>query len=167
MIKTKGFSIFLPYFFLVFIILAKLLLQDFLFFNDYTPFYELIFIYSWSFIADFRWNIILLALLGILRDLLFLNVFGISAIIFVVFALLISSQKEKIENRGFLFTWIYFVVSLVIVLIIRLIIIFLILDITFETNLILSLRELYFTAIVYPLFYYILSFFYKKKIDKV
>ena len=165
--KNKGFSSFLPYFFLTFIIMLRFLLQDFLFFYDYTPFYELIFIYSWSFIARFEWNILVLVLLGLLRDLLFLDVFGISVITFCVLGVLVNAQREKIENRGFLLAMVYFIVSLFIILVIRLFVFSFFVDSKLDAILVVSLKEMYFSVITYPLFFYIILFAVSRKGRKV
>ena len=167
MIKTKGFSSFLPYFFLTFIIMLRFLLQDFLFFNDYTPFYELIFIYSWSFIDHFEWNVFILALLGLFRDLLFLDVFGISVITFCVFGLLVNAQREKLENRGFLITVVYFIVSLFVILAMRLLIFSFFADSKLDAILVVSLKEIYFSVITYPLFFYIILLSVSRRVTKV
>mgnify|MGYP005865525285 CR=1 FL=1 len=165
--NTKGFSLFLPYFFLTLIIMLRFLLQDFLFFNAYTPFYELIFIYSWSFIGRFEWNVSILALVGLFRDLLFLDVFGISVVSFCVFGLLVNAQREKIENRGFLLTLVYFIVSLFIILVLRLAIFSFFADIKLDAILVASLKEMYFSVITYPLFFYIILFSVSRRVAKV
>lgn len=167
MIKTIRFSSFLPYFFLTFVIMLRFMLQDFLFFNDYTPFYELIFIYSWGFIDRFEWNILILGLLGFFRDLLFLDVFGISVLTFCVFGFLVNSQREEIENRGFLLTLVYFVVSLFVVLAIRLVVFSFFAGSKLDAILVASLKEMYFSVITYPLFFYVILFAVSRRITKV
>jgi len=162
MIKTKGFSSFLPYVFLSFIVIARFLLQDLVFFNDYTPFYEVIFIYSWSFITQFKWNLIIIGAIGLFRDFLFLDAIGLSMLMFVVFAALINSQMEKIENRGFLLSWVFFLLSLVIIEIIRLVILSGFLENTLSVILVLSLKEIYFTALSYPLFCFVFFMVFKR-----
>jgi cell shape-determining protein MreD len=162
MIKTKGFSSFLPYVFLSFIVIARFLLQDLLFFNDYTPFYEVMFIYSWSFITQFKWSLIIIGVIGLFRDFLFLDAIGLSMLMFVVFAALINSQMEKIENRGFLLSWVFFLLSLVIIEIIRLVILSGFLDNTLLVVLVLSLKEIYFTTLGYPLFCFVFFMVFKR-----
>ncbi len=162
MIKTKGFLSFLPYFFLPFIIVARFLLQDLVFFNDYTPFYEVIFIYSWSFIYQFKWSILAIGAIGLFRDFLFLEVIGLSMLMFVVLAAVINSQMEKIENRGFLLSWLFFLVALLIIEAIRLVILSGFLDNIFMVILVLSLKEIYFTALSYPLFCFIFLKVFKR-----
>ena len=167
MIKNKGLSSVLPYFFLVAIIMFRFLFQGGLFFNDYTPYYELIFIYSWSFIAHFHWDIVVLALIGLFRDLLFIDIFGVSMISFVVFAILSNSQMERIEKRGFLLIWLYFIVIICLVLMLRLLIVAFFTEDFSSTMVILSLKEGYFSTILYPLFYSMFLFPFRNSFTKV
>ena len=166
MMKTKGFSYFLPYFFLFLIITVRFIGQRVVFFNDYTPFYELIFIYSWSFITQFHWNVFVIAFIGLLRDLIFIDILGTSIMVFVVFVLLINSQREKIENRGFLLSWIYFAVILLVTVGLRLIVFYFFQESHFNTMLWLSLKESYFSVVSYPLFFLLFLLPYMQTIKK-
>ena len=86
----------------------------------FMPFLSLIVIYFWTLYLPQNLPYILILIIGLFKDAVEANILGISALSFLLFQLMIKSQRKYILNNAFIVVWAGFIFCLSAILLLAL-----------------------------------------------
>ena len=151
--KKKSLSYIIQNLILIAIIIVSSLISNLTSFNQYTPLYEMTFIFFAVTTYPRAISLFWLLIYGVFRDILFAYPIGFSSLLFLSFKTIIDFREDGRESSTIWTLWFRFTVCLFIALAFQAFI----LSITFKYDFIklffVFIRRWYFTSLLYPCFH--------------